>query len=548
MGSAIGFFTPVALGDQSSFLLKAIHVCDDYFYFGGKKWEVITVSESNHCYVEEKIYNRALGIHIALSILKVISIFTVAVPLLMLIGKAIARSKCQFTTQELAEKATVKIQSVVRGFVARKKFQRELAATKIQSHVKGSIARKEFLALKDVTIKVQRLFRDMEPRRKLVARRAKEKMTALKSLHEFVKSEKNHCQAMVENLKKMRGEDFKQCLKNPADERLNLVCYRIEKHIEASRELIQEMERFVEYLAVDSFVGATEELLRKRSFEELKKDAIGLSKIVCSEKFMRYLDEKNSLAAFRNDFIGMLNNKINEESYKSFDPFFIIGAQRMMRYPLLLENTKGILKKLGFELKDIDIVLEETREKSLKCEELQKFISDFDRFVVENDILSKESWKDWIWTKKHLRETFAKDLETYIEACDILNIKPIDNFPPNSIEALKQLKWSKLIEMSMTRDVKKAKELSTKLHHTDEEIEQLRLLQDKFTKALPWLSEKSIKVEVLNAKMEMCVSELGKLNFESEKSPANLPEAKRRRREELKLELRVLMNDLEQAR
>ena len=156
------------------------------------------------------------------------------------------------------------------------------------------------------------------------------------------------------------------------------------------------------------------------------------------------------------------------------------------------------------EVQEIDKALHKMTEVSLKCNEIQGFMKDFEEFIENKS--EPSGWSDWFWgTNKAARETLPKDLETYIDARAILNRRPQKNLDQNSLEGKLELKLSQLIELLATEYMQKVSDLLDK-RITSEEKLQLQLFHDKLIKTLPWISDKlskKISALIIRGKFEL---------------------------------------------
>ncbi len=95
----IGFFTPVRFDGPKTFSQKILEGIEDYFYLCGKSAYVIpgNVSGDSHAVIiKDQDQNRVK--QVVLGAIKVISYMTMALPVIMLIAKAIIRAKYKFHT------------------------------------------------------------------------------------------------------------------------------------------------------------------------------------------------------------------------------------------------------------------------------------------------------------------------------------------------------------------------------------------------------------------------------------------------------------------
>ncbi|MDP1880989.1 MAG: DUF648 domain-containing protein, partial [Parachlamydiaceae bacterium] len=101
MSNSIGFFTAVKYGENKTFSQFALEKVDNYFYLGGKKAHIIQ-GKKNKEY--ENVLLDETNTSLLSRIGKVLSYFTVILPLAMLITKAVLRSKHSFRLIDLEKK------------------------------------------------------------------------------------------------------------------------------------------------------------------------------------------------------------------------------------------------------------------------------------------------------------------------------------------------------------------------------------------------------------------------------------------------------------
>lgn len=78
--------------------------------------------------------------------------------------------------EENPDLAATKIQAGVRGFLVRKRIEKQkAAATKIEAEFRGHLARQEFLREKQAAIKIQSTFRGYKTRKAVMPRLKKPK-------------------------------------------------------------------------------------------------------------------------------------------------------------------------------------------------------------------------------------------------------------------------------------------------------------------------------------------------------------------------------------
>ncbi len=142
MSLNVGFSDSIARGDRTSSKFSGVEAFDDYFNLSGRKYRVIRGVEGSEkdFVVQEEIGNSNVG----LSILKVLSYFTGIIPLIMLVGKAIARGGYNFQS---IEKTAVSIQTAGRAYLARKELKKRLANQKAAKAELSLIAGREKMLL-----------------------------------------------------------------------------------------------------------------------------------------------------------------------------------------------------------------------------------------------------------------------------------------------------------------------------------------------------------------------------------------------------------------
>lgn len=250
MDVKIGFTKPIITKDRSSPKLSAVEAFDDYFDLEGRKYRVFGPKGGNDNGKDYVVRSEDVKTNIPLNVLKVFSYCTLIVPLIMLIGKAIARSKYNFFSEKKIEairdntsrekkraskdkekeitleekkmtlrektkkdKAATKIQSAFRGFILRKKMK---AATCIQAQYKAYKARKDFLETKKAATCIQAHYRAYLAKKEAteeLQKLKKLKLQVLKVFKELADTEESHIQSMADQLKIMQDEDFKRVLK-----------------------------------------------------------------------------------------------------------------------------------------------------------------------------------------------------------------------------------------------------------------------------------------------------------------------------------------------
>ncbi len=162
----IGFTQSIIRQDRTAPKLSAVEAFDDYFFLSGRKYKVLDIEAHKDGNKNFGVMGEDVESNIPLNILKVISYCTGIVPLIMLIGKAIARSQYEFRDYD---QPTLCIQNFLRAKEAQQAYQKML--------------------------------------------KAKERI--LKINQEISDSEGSHFELMVQNLEVMNNKAFNDVLKKP---------------------------------------------------------------------------------------------------------------------------------------------------------------------------------------------------------------------------------------------------------------------------------------------------------------------------------------------
>lgn len=355
MSTKLEFWTPVIAGDFRQFpSLNAVEAFDDYFDLQGRKCQVIGNTGNNKFEVSK---SKQQAQALALTILKVCSYITLIIPLVMLIGKAIARARIELIygsetpkpiqtwtnhTPKLEMEAAVVIQSYRRMLKARKGLQtRKNAIVTIQTCFnKIKRERKEAHALGD------------EARILLETKKREPKtLQVIFSLHEFVKNEWGFYEELKKHCEFMAREDFLSCLRNQ-DDRQDYNDF-IEKFMLLFRHngnMIRRLEDIADYFKEIKFTEEQKTNLKGKTPNELKNNIRKMHELLSNRSSELYLKALSEIIRDEKRICEMIDReKLNnlEGGLKSnFDPTAII-VQRFTRFPLMLETIISKIEALG---------------------------------------------------------------------------------------------------------------------------------------------------------------------------------------------------------
>lgn len=94
--SCLSFASPIISGDSPDLSFKFVSAFDNYFSYSGRKYQVISHGSGNQ-YTVKEVYEKP---SIPLNILKAVSLLTGFIPLIMFVGKVIARSHYRFNLEK----------------------------------------------------------------------------------------------------------------------------------------------------------------------------------------------------------------------------------------------------------------------------------------------------------------------------------------------------------------------------------------------------------------------------------------------------------------
>lgn len=106
--NSIPFTQPIINSNSQNKKFGAVEAFDDYFFLSGRKYNVLHAKKDSQKSGEYLVSSTNVKSNIPLNILKVLSYCTGIIPLIMLIGKAIARSSYHFYEEKLPVPPPVK--------------------------------------------------------------------------------------------------------------------------------------------------------------------------------------------------------------------------------------------------------------------------------------------------------------------------------------------------------------------------------------------------------------------------------------------------------
>ncbi len=347
----IGFTQPIMREDRNQEKLSAVEAFDDYFFLSGRKYKAMTPKTATGSSEQFDVVGEDVKANIPLNILKVVSYMTVIVPLIMLVGKAIARSKYQFTDQNAAASC---IQSKVRAYNLAKQAREDY---------------KELL---------------------------KNKANLIKAYKELSETETSHFDAMVKHLELMQDPGFFKTLKVQSAENKQFLEELNKKYlllIGKGEKIKRQLKGIVEpknlrsesKYPIDAAIKDVDDRPRDpilgqdpmsrpqilpasadrpqaaaeaaqtapKSVEAMRKEVEAICGLAASKEFEEYLDAMIDLSKYTDKLTGMIDQPKMTELLKSKGlkmnfAACVILVQRIARYPLLFKEMKGLAANMGF--------------------------------------------------------------------------------------------------------------------------------------------------------------------------------------------------------
>jgi hypothetical protein len=340
----IGFTQSIIRQDRTAPKLSAVEAFDDYFFLSGRKYKVLDIEARQDGNKNFGVMGEDVESNIPLNILKVISYCTGIVPLIMLIGKAIARSQYEFRDYD---QPTLCIQNFLRAKEAQQAYQKML--------------------------------------------KAKERI--LKINQEISDSEGSHFELMVQNLEVMNNKAFNDVLKKPNElnkkfmndvlgnylvligkgtkvqKRLNAIVApaptlvepkkfdAIVNQKEAARRDVPVSVNPIDATKKDASKEADEKqppiVQAVKSAEQMRKEVQDICTFIMDKDFDEYMRLLIKVSACSADFDELIDIKKRDSLLTSLNkPIATFGpcvnpCQRIARYPLLLKELRKEVEIIG---------------------------------------------------------------------------------------------------------------------------------------------------------------------------------------------------------
>ena len=443
MSSGISFFTPITGGGYPATHFPVVEFFDDYFDLSEKKLKVITAIDSTQyrvCEVDHTANQIA-------NLLKKVTYFTVIIPLVMLIGKVIARSQYHFleiqkqdvaTTLQSAfrgiqarrtfkqlKAATVTVQSNFRSLKPRREFQAlKTAAVTFQAFFRGRKGQGEFQALKAATITIQSRFRGLKPRRDFQSLKAaavtiqshfrsakvRREFQALKAstvtvqaqwkcrkaqraykavkplkklLQELVKSEITNFSKISGKYSQLQAADPKSYLRDQSQ------FEQLKETLSLFESHLRRNDTIINGLkkSLTGFYEETPNLLGI-TLDQLEECVKSVSNLILSREFEEFLGSQIEITRQKRVFDEMTDPeeiKRQIKQWENFNPYPLAGFQRVTRYQLL---GKEILQKARIACSTETVLLvkraiDRLIESSVRCNTVMK-IDDINAFITSH--------------------------------------------------------------------------------------------------------------------------------------------------------------------
>ena len=547
MAVSIGFFTPITSGGSPSTHFPVVEFFDDYFDLSSKKLKVITAIDSTQYRVSEVDHTASQVVNL----LKRVTYITVLIPLIMLIGKVIARSQYHFieiqkhdvtniqsafrgmqarnTFKQL--KTATTFQSAVRGMQARSTFKQLKAATTIQSAVRGMQARSTFKQLKAATtiqsavrvmqarstfkqlkaaITVQSRFRSVKAQRELQALKAAKAANPLKKLlQELVKSEITNFTKISEKHSQLQA-DPKSYLKDQSQfEQLKETLTLFESHLKRNETIVNGLKK-----SLPGFYEETPNLI-PISLDQLEECVKSVSNLILSSEFEEFLGSQIEITRQKRVFDELTDpEKLNRQikQWENFNPYPLAGFQRLTRYQLL---GKEILQKARIACStEAALLLEHAVnrliESSTKCNTVTK-IDDINAFIKSHGNRQEvvESFKfyhlgSWLGSRAEAHRELEKiEGEIAFTTAQVLNSVPKTISDPESDESIVQSLNCKIVSLGIRKYIEQAYQIIPlgalkKTVLNAPQVDELKEIKELLIKALPWMNQPEEKKEVIS--------------------------------------------------
>ncbi len=550
MSSGISFFAPIAGGGYPSTHFPVVEFFDDYFDLSEKKLKVITAIDSTQyrvCEVDHTANQIA-------NLLKKVTYFTVIIPLVMLIGKVIARSKYHFieiqkqdaattiqsglrgmqarrtfkqlkaaTTLQSAFrgmqerrtfkqlKATTTIQSAVRTMQARSTFKRLKAATvTVQSSFRGFKTRREYQSLKTAAVTIQSRFRGAKARRELQALKAAKAANPLKKLlQELVNSEITNFSKISEKYSQLQA-DPKSYLKDESQfEQLKENLSLFESHLKRNETIINGLKKSLPgfYEETSNLIGIT--------LDQLEECVKSVSNLILSREFEEFLGSQIEITRQKRVFDEMTNPeeiKKRIKQWENINPYSMAGFQRLTRYQLL---GKNILQEASIACSTETVLLvkraiERLIESSIRCNTVMT-IDDINAFITSHrnrqGVVGSFRFYhlgSWLGSRAEAQSDLER-IESHIAYTtdQVLNSVPKKIDDPESDEAIVQALNCQIVSLGIRKYIERAYQIipngaQKQIVLKAEQVDALKELKESLLKALPWMNQPEERKEVIS--------------------------------------------------
>lgn len=425
-----------------------VEAFDNYFYLGGRKYRVIKPLDKNSSLVKEELNGKT---SFFLTALKIVSYFTLVIPLIMFLGKCMMRSKYEFF-----------------------------------------LDKKEVVGENQGRVETQKVSNSMKEKKKL---------RVFFSLHEFGRYEieffhqlKKHCDFMSEG-------DFFDCLKNPADKDEFIKLFRDKFILLFSHNGLMKLElgKIADYFNQIQVTDECKESLKLRTKQKICEDVQGLLKILDCESSDKYLKALGDIVKDQRRIDEMIDrNKLDRipNSLKSnFYPTSLV-MQRLTRFPITLENISSQLQTFGLhtEARLIGDVKEKVK-KIVDQENLKMNICLAEYYLDEHqrfsEMLETQSYWNWLvgGLQAEINNLNKKINFDLFETKRVLDNDPIAYDNPESDEAIFQHLKGELLKITIEKDKKRITELETVKELSEAEKRELQFLKERIEKSQNWINE-----------------------------------------------------------
>ena len=539
MVSGISFFTPIISGDHPSTRFPLVEFFDNYFDSSEKKLKVIKAIDPARFMVCEVDYTA----NKITNFFKRVTYLTGIIPLIMIIGKIIARAQYHFT--EIPKQNIVTIQSAMRGKLARNAFREMKAAVTVQAAVRGANARREFQALKAAAVTLQSHYRGYKARRKFcdlrnaaltmqsAIRNSKEQRSfqALKTavvtcqsrfrslkargaykalkgdhktlrnlLRELVNTEVTNFETVSKKLTQLVELDSKTYLKVPKhEEQLTGALKTFKSHLERNASILNGMKT-----RVPGFCNEQKSDLQTISLMELDECVKQIAIFILSDEFEEFLNSQIEITRQKRSFDEITDStKIQQQvtQWGNFNPYTLAGFQRLTRYQLL---GKDILKRAHTVCTPEVVQLIERAQTRLmksvdKCNTAMR-IDDINTFIrdhgnVQGTVGSYKFYHlgSWLGNRDEAQAELEKiEREIEFTATKILTSPPKTMDDLESDDAKVQNLNFRVVSLKIQKDMERAKKVLsngagkvTTLQAG--EVCELKELKETLLKALSWI-------------------------------------------------------------